>query len=831
MKKKTVIIIAVCVAVVVAAASTLIGIFACGGGNEGEKAYTVYSAPNTVKIMRSEDYANKGSALLNFEMAKNEYESAQIIVNSSEDTTFNAVIEKDLVSAEGNRIFKSNVSIYAQHYVECTTPTGSFNPGFYPDALVPMQNYLAKRHNVIGKGNNQGITVIVKTEENTRAGVYTGQLKLVVGQTYEYLPITVTVWNFALSNETHNKTAFTIWENQIFAYELDGSEEMLKTYYEFFLDRRVTSSYLPTHVADNVDEYVKVVREYTLREDVPCFRLYYRTVYSNELKGWILDLAHFEELLRAFIENSTSEINLMKKPYMYCSSVDEPNSTNAYNRVKYINDNIYRIIGELANEYTANGWFDDKPEVLQSLLNFENVVTTRYQEKRADYVDTWCPTVDWYNSETYWQNSIAQKELGHGTWWYTCIQPEYPQPSYHIDDNLISSRAMSWMQKKYDVDGNLYWATTIFQKYTYNGYVHRDIWNDPLSWAANNPTNGDGFLVYPGKEYGVKGPISTIRLESIREGMEDYEYLYLLEQLLDKTAATYGVNVELNEYVGALYDMIFDGTIASTNVNNLAFARREVASLIEQLSGDGAPVILVDGINGAADKITASVYASSASITVNGKAYTSSVKCGEGYKFTVSITDSEPINYLTVQVGDKTYKKFAGVEFISLNSFNSAAEVNRVSATKFAIDNDTAISFNTARQFISEGAGSLKVTVAPAGNASYLRSITIDVTANGAYVDMSRVKNIYFSVQSLADADLTFQVALIDKNGLSYAADTFLVKAGSKATVTASVLKVQSIDFANVAKIQIIFPEIRQANGFTQAFDIYFDNMYFDTEI
>ena len=96
---------------------------------------------------------------------------------------------------------------------------------------------------------------------------------------------------------------------------------------------------------------------------------------------------------------------------------------------------------------------------------------------------------------------------------------------------------------------------------------------------------------------------------------------------------------------------------------------------------------------------------------------------------------------------------------------------------------------------------------------------------------MSKVNNIYLDVQSLADADLSFYLVLIDKNGLSYSADTFMVKAGSKATVTANVLKVGSIDFSNVAKIQILFPEIRQASGFEQPFDIYFDNIYFDLEI
>ena len=141
MKKRLIIIIVACLTAVIAA-SIVIGVIISNGG--GGKSYTVYSAPNTVKVIRSEDYADKGGATLDFAMAKNEYESAQIIVNSKQDTTFNAVIEKDLVSKEGNRIFKSNVSVYAQHYVECTVPTGSFDPGFYPDALVPMQNYLAK---------------------------------------------------------------------------------------------------------------------------------------------------------------------------------------------------------------------------------------------------------------------------------------------------------------------------------------------------------------------------------------------------------------------------------------------------------------------------------------------------------------------------------------------------------------------------------------------------------------------------------------------------------------------------------------------------------------
>jgi hypothetical protein len=46
--------------------------------------------------------------------------------------------------------------------------------------------------------------------------------------------------------------------------------------------------------------------------------------------------------------------------------------------------------------------------------------------------------------------------------------------------------------------------------------------------------NGDGFLAYPGKPIGVDGPVSTIRLEQVRQGLQDYEALVLLSELTAK---------------------------------------------------------------------------------------------------------------------------------------------------------------------------------------------------------------------------------------------------------------------------------------------------------
>jgi hypothetical protein len=42
------------------------------------------------------------------------------------------------------------------------------------------------------------------------------------------------------------------------------------------------------------------------------------------------------------------------------------------------------------------------------------------------------------------------------------------------------------------------------------------------------------MLFYPGTEAGIDGPITTIRLKNIRDGMEDFEYFALLKNQGEK---------------------------------------------------------------------------------------------------------------------------------------------------------------------------------------------------------------------------------------------------------------------------------------------------------
>ena len=62
------------------------------------------------------------------------------------------------------------------------------------------------------------------------------------------------------------------------------------------------------------------------------------------------------------------------------------------------------------------------------------------------------------------------------------------------------------------------------------------MWRDPFGPPSPNLPPGDTHIVYPGKE----GPLSSIRFDMMRAGLEDYEKLLVLTQETQKAAKQLG---------------------------------------------------------------------------------------------------------------------------------------------------------------------------------------------------------------------------------------------------------------------------------------------------
>jgi hypothetical protein len=81
-----------------------------------------------------------------------------------------------------------------------------------------------------------------------------------------------------------------------------------------------------------------------------------------------------------------------------------------------------------------------------------------------------------------------------------------------------------------------YWGTLWNTQNPFKWAVHKDRISDsdPTNVRRNRYPNGDGYFIYNGEFIGKKELYTSIRLESIRDGQEDYEYYVLLETLAKK---------------------------------------------------------------------------------------------------------------------------------------------------------------------------------------------------------------------------------------------------------------------------------------------------------
>ena len=107
-------------------------------------------------------------------------------------------------------------------------------------------------------------------------------------------------------------------------------------------------------------------------------------------------------------------------------------------------------------------------------------------------------------------------------------KPGEDAPYWEIDFPLLNYRIPPWASRRYGLAGLLYW-TVVF-------WAAGDPWANPLSY--NKAYNGEGVLYYPGTDAGIEGPVASIRLKALRDGLEDYEYLVLAgEAGAEKAAA------------------------------------------------------------------------------------------------------------------------------------------------------------------------------------------------------------------------------------------------------------------------------------------------------
>lgn len=133
--------------------------------------------------------------------------------------------------------------------------------------------------------------------------------------------------------------------------------------------------------------------------------------------------------------------------------------------------------------------------------------------------NVWVPILGNFSDQ---MELIARRQAsGHEVWFYTCLFPNERHLNRLIDYPLLKVRLLHWLNFRYGLTGYLHWGWN---------YWSPEPMNDTQPVIDANTEllpPGDAFIVYPDRAN--KSVLSSIRLEAMREGIEDYELLRALK--------------------------------------------------------------------------------------------------------------------------------------------------------------------------------------------------------------------------------------------------------------------------------------------------------------
>ena len=586
------------------------------------------TAPSTVRVLLTEKFSSD-SQTLTFKAFRNEYESAQLILSAERNVLDYNVTLNDLTCGDAV-LSREQFSVCHEKYIAVSEVYDSLSgceAGMYPDALLPLDTAAEYGENQIRKETNQGIWFTVLIPKEQPAGVYRGNFTLTVDRESVDVPVEVTVWNFTVSDETHQKSCYAVYYDALGMGELSNTNEMETLYTEALLRYRLNPQSLPVGLGhdfdpsgDDLRNWLNATVRYT--QDVRCtwinipYKRVSGTLPSGKQSTSLVDMDLYQDTLKMLLERSLKEnVNLMEKLGMWVTCLDEADYRNKPEDAAYVTEQLHKAQEALYQTYkkqvdeSGTLWMgfvhsckkDFILEVLEDMRTVQHFVTLAYGNDSRfnfDHPFTRCVQLGelqtaeqraFYEAERARYNAYYNTDSGE-LWTYTGCLPRSPYPTLHIDDDLLTLRSFGWFMKQYHIIGQQMWYTNLYYRMENGDDGVMSELQDCYGTAERFPTsNGDGFLFYPGAPYGIEGPVGSIRLEVLRDSMEDYEVLYLMESMLREQVEKSG-----GVYTDAAFDSLmelltlgyYDGLqvqIGDSLANGFPVLRESMVSVLELL--------------------------------------------------------------------------------------------------------------------------------------------------------------------------------------------------------------------------------------------------------
>lgn len=425
--------------------------------------------------------------------------------------------------------------------------SGNMAPNVVGDPLMEMDTVRVAAYTA------QPIWITIKIPKDAKAGNYFG---LITIDTKEYdavdIPVNLEIEDIELPDPVNYKFNLDLWINPSSIaehYELEHwSDEhwrLIKTYLEDYADKggkniATTITHEPWH-KPWLGDATRSQIEYGYRSMV---------AWTNTKENqWKFDYSVFDTYVSLAEEVGISgAINAYSlTPFHTKQKIlynDEATGVEKVLEVDITDPEYKEIWTVFLKDFRAhlkeNGWFeraylgfDEKPEAVLHILKeiiedaapefLERIViaghpetTTLAQNLSISYM--------FFPGQDLEQKAVVpvlptiseRIRAGKQTTFYLCAEPAHPNTLTFSP--AIEAQLVPWLAIKYKTDGYLRWA--------YNNWTS-DTFNKPVFLH----TQGDDYYVYPGES----GPISSIRWELLKEGIEDHE-LYRLMANTDKVS-------------------------------------------------------------------------------------------------------------------------------------------------------------------------------------------------------------------------------------------------------------------------------------------------------
>src|SRR5579884_535546 len=507
--------------------------------------------------------------------AKNEHVPFQLVISTPPPPTRNDAaasgffVTATALSSANGTIPAAAVKLYFEHEVLCSSPSSSAGAaGFWPDALAPLTDPFSMEASFRHAVRNRVIWIDPVTPADAPAGDYSGAVRVTQnGRLVSEIRLRLRVYDFALPSETHLITYMGLSADQLarFHHLPPSSPQvraLLRKYHAFLYASRME----PWFNEALQPEIVQSAHGVTLHFDDEAYDL-----YMNRWKTKRVILETVPRQVRTDDEKVRSYVTQVAAYFrrrgwierlVLNSPIDEPQSAQAFEETR----KWAALVHQAAPGVHFLATKTPVPEnpawgTLRGSVNDFSIHGNALNDVRAE------PVI-----------REEQAKGGEMTWYISCDQV-YPQPNYFIDAPAMDPVMVPWITWRYGLQGILYWDVKFWSQ-TVDPWLNPDTYLEGYFCSEGHVLNGEGSLIYPGSEVrkytgqaNVDGPVSSVRFELLREGIEDYEYLWLLKSLGDPAFADEAVR-----------GMVATVGASSRNREHIYAARERIADRIEDFA-------------------------------------------------------------------------------------------------------------------------------------------------------------------------------------------------------------------------------------------------------